>query len=264
MADVLYSVEHSIATITLNRPDKLNAVRRQTLRELTQALEESAADTSVRAVIMTGNGRAFTAGKDLDEMFEDLEAIANWSALELRKSIEDFHDLTRIIMSHPAPVVCAVNGVATGVGAELQLAADVRIASTNARIGFPEAQRALFETNGVTWLLPRLIGHGHAQYLLLTGELIDAARGAEIGLFNEVVEPERLMPRAMKIATRLATNAPLTVQGVKRAFARTWEMDLATAMEHETRQNIACLRSQDLREGITAFLEKRPPAYRGR
>ncbi len=197
-------------------------------------------------------------------MAEDFKRIEGASTLDLRKSLEDYHDLTRLLLDHPTPVICAVNGVATGIGAEMQLAADIRIASTEASIGFPESQRAMFETNAVTWLLPRLVGHGHAQHLLLTGEIIRAERAAQIGLFTEMVEPAQLAARANAIARRLADNAPLTVRGLKKMLRRTWESDMTTMMEHETLYNIACLRSRDLQEGVAAFIEKRKPKYVGR
>ena len=260
MTDVDVRLEDGILWATLNRPQVLNAVRGQTLREVSEVLERAAREDAVRCVVLTGSGRAFSAGQDLAELEHTL---GSGDETQWRAGLADFQRITKLMLGLPKPIVAALNGAATGFGAELALACDVRIASVSARIGFVEARRALFQTNGVMWLLPRIIGHGAAMRMVLTGELLDGAEAARIGLVSEVVGNDQLLDRAAEIARAIADNAPLSVRRAKRLLLRSWDMPLADVMAEEVEGMLESLRSEDLVEGTRAFLEKRPPEYRG-
>jgi enoyl-CoA hydratase/carnithine racemase len=146
----------------------------------------------------------------------------------------------------------------------VSLASDLRIASTNARLAFTEAKRGLFETNGVLFLLPRIVGHGRAVEMLLTGDMVPAEQMLAAGLVTRVVAPDRLLDEARELARTIADNAPITVRRIREIMARTWDVDLEAVMQYELDGNLEVLASDDLREGVTAFVEGRPPRYRGK
>lgn len=260
-SDISIDVDGGVLIATFDRPRRLNAVREPTIREFLAMLGRAAVDDSVHAVVLTGRGRAFCAGQDLAELDESLGDAAERDG---RVRLHLLQHVTRRMLDHPKILVAAINGIAVGFGAELSLACDVRIASTEARIGFVEVTRGLFETNGVMWLLPRMVGHGRAADLLLTGEIIDAEQAHRIGLVSRCVAPDQLAGSSRDLATRLAANAPIPMRLVKRVLRATWERDLATVMEAETEACLECLATEDVREGARAFLEKRPPVYQGR
>lgn len=261
-SDVRLEIEGGVAVATLDRPDVLNAVRHRTLDELFAILDQVAADREIRALIVTGSGRAFSAGQDLDELGDALLGAVDHEAG--RASLDRLQELTRRVVALDAPTLAAVNGVAVGLGAELALACDVRIAAASASIGFVEVQRALFETNGVMYLLPRVVGLGRAAELLLTGDRIDAHEASRIGLVNRVVPDGDLLEVARTIASRWARNAPVSMQLVKQVLRRSWDTDLEGAMKLEVEGMLRCFETEDLREGVAAFHEGREPRYRGR
>lgn len=258
--DLVVERHGNVLWVWFNRPDRLNAVRRKSLDELLELLESSASDPEVRVVVFTGRGRAFTAGQDLDE----LNQLLNADGLHAREQVRSLQSLTRLILEHPKVTIASLNGVAVGFGAELALNCDIRIASTAARIGFPEATRGLFQTNGVTWLLPRVVGHGVAARLLLTGELLDGAEAYRLGLATDLAEPDQLDSRTRELALTIAQNAPVSLRLIKDSFQRVWREDLDAALENEVAGMSACLDTSDLREGTRAFLEKRAPIYEGK
>lgn len=255
MADIAVAVDDGVLTAVLDRPERLNAVRERTLDELWGVLDEAERRPDVRAVVLTGRGRAFSSGQDLAEFAAQLDApgtaLADGTA---RARLDRLQALTRRMLAHPKVLVAALNGVAVGLGAELALACDLRIAGASARIGFVEVTRGLFETNGALWLLPRLVGHGRAADLLLTGDIVDAAEAHRIGLVSRLVPDAELPAAAAALARRVAGGAPTSVALLKRAMTVTWEADLATALEHEVQGMLACLASPEPAAGVRAFL----------
>lgn len=260
--DLVYEVRGGVAVVTFDRPDTLNAFRTSTHQQLSAALARAESDDSVRVVIMTGNGRAFSSGQDLDELKEILSHPDDLLGRAVER-VEMLQDLTRQLLAIPKPTIAAINGVAVGLGAELALACDLRIASTTASVGFVEATRGLFQTNGVMYLLPRLVGYGRAMELLLTGRIVPADEADRIGLVGRVVAPDQLMATAIETAQQLERNAPISVRLVKEVLAQTYDLDLPAMLELEVKGMVETLKSADLRDGVDSFIDKRPPTFRG-
>jgi enoyl-CoA hydratase len=253
---ILIERDAAIVTLTLNRPDKLNAIDSAMLDALGEALDAIERDPEVRAVILTGAGRAFSAGADIKEWtaLTPLEFTRSWG---LRG-----HDLFDRLAALAPPVVAAINGVAFGGGLELALCADIRIASKEARLGLPEVTIAALPGWGGTQRLPRLIGPGRAKHMILTGEPIDALRAEAWGLLSEVVAADALLPRAKELAARIAANAPLAVQASKRLIDAALPATPAATLEGHA--GAVCGATEDAKEGRASFLERRPPRYQGR
>jgi enoyl-CoA hydratase/carnithine racemase len=243
----------ALVIVTFNQPP-VNAISRAVTEGIVQALSDAEADPGCRALILTGAGpKFFSAGADVTEFgASGAETIATGQTLTLAM------ERSRL------PIVAAVNGIAFGGGCELSLACDVRIASSNARFGQPEIKLGIIPGWGGTQRLPRLIGRTAALHLLLTGDPIDAARALELGLVFNVVEPENLLDSARELAGLYASRAPLALAATKRAVADGLDRPLAEGLEAEGREFVTILASQDAVEGITAFLEKRPPAWTGK
>jgi enoyl-CoA hydratase/carnithine racemase len=258
LIDLEYIKKDGIAMATLNRPESLNAFRSQTFANLNAILEDVRTDDSVRVLILTGAGRAFSAGADLKELSS---SMLTSSLDEQRKNLETYQNLTRTMLALPKTIICAINGLAVGVGVEIALASDIRIASQNASFTFAEAKRGLFQTNGVMFLLPRLIGTGRAAHIMLTGERVLADRALEYGMVTQVVAADDLENAAQEIARTIAANAPISVRLVKRVLQQSLESTLEQSLELETAGMLECLASQDLIEGTKAFVEKRSPIY---
>jgi enoyl-CoA hydratase len=253
---ILVQREGAILTLTLNRPDKLNAIDGAMLDALGAALGEIERDREIRAVVMTGAGRAFSAGADIKEWtaLAPLEFARSWG---LRG-----HALFDRLAALPPPVIAAINGMAFGGGLELALCADLRIASEQARLGLPEVTIAALPGWGGTQRLPRLVGPGRAKHMILIGQPIDAARAEAWGLVSEVVPAAALLARAMELATQIAANAPLAVQASKRLIDAA--VPLTPAATLETHAGAVCGSTEDAKEGRASFLERRPPRYQGR
>lgn len=260
--DIRVEVTDRVAVVTLDRPDTLNAVRARTLTELRRALKAIGDDPDIRCVVITGSGRAFCAGQDLGELEGDMAELGlNPTSAAVAERLEPYQALTRALLDLPKPTIAALNGIAVGMGAEIAVACDLRVASHGARIGFVEATRALFQTNGVMWLLPRIVGHGIALQMLLTGRMIGAEEACRLGLIGEVVDDA--LEGALGLASVMAANAPISLRWARDLMRQTWDLDLDAAMALEVEGMGACLRSADLREGTRAFLEGRNPDYRG-
>jgi enoyl-CoA hydratase len=253
---ILVRRDQAVVTLTLNRPDKLNAIDGAMLDALDEALAKIERDREIRAVILTGAGRAFSAGADIKEWtaLSPLEFARSWG---LRG-----HALFDRLAALPPPVIAAINGIAFGGGLELALCADIRIAGEQARLGLPEVTIAALPGWGGTHRLPRLIGPGRAKHMILTGQPIDAARAEAWGLVSEVVAAESLPARARELAAQIAGNAPLAVQASKRLIDAA--LPLAPAATLETHAGALCGGAEDAREGRASFLERRPPRYQGR
>lgn len=260
--DIIFEKQGNIAIISLNREDVLNAVRSETWPELLDALENVKNDSEIRCLIITGKGKAFSAGQDLSEIESLLGADVNY--YEVRQGILNMQKLTREMVNMSKPVIAAINGYAVGAGAEIAIASDIRIASVKARFEFAEVKVGLFETNGVTYFLPKLIGFGRAKELMLTGRRIDAQEALQIGLISKVVENEMLMDEAIKIAAGIAETAPVSEALVKQCLNKSGEISLEDAMVYETDAVMACVHTSDVKEGALAFIENRKPKFQGR
>jgi enoyl-CoA hydratase/carnithine racemase len=246
-----------VATITLDRPEVSNCLSRATLDELVAALETVRGDSGVRAVIVTGAGdKAFCAGADLKER-------AGMTDEQVRDFIRTIRDTATALAELDQPVIAAINGAAFGGGAELALAADIRIMADSAQIGLTETSLGIIPGGGGTQRLPRLVGRGRALEMILTARRVDAPEALRIGLVEEVAPAARVQERAREIAERIAANAPLAVKAAKAAVTRGLEMPLAEALELETKLYERALSSKDRLEGLQAFREKRQPEYKG-
>jgi enoyl-CoA hydratase/carnithine racemase len=259
--DISLEKQGHVALATFHRPEALNAFRQATLRDFLSLLDEVEADPSVRVLVLTGAGRAFSAGIDLKEIGQS--AAGTPSLAQLYGDLQTTQDVTRRMVHMPKVILSAINGLAVGIGVEIALASDIRLASERATFTFAEVKRALFETNGVMYLLPRLIGQGRALHLLLTGETIEAQEALSAGLVTRVLPQEQLLDAALDIARTIAANAPLSVRLVKQVMQRTYDLDLEAVMQLEVDGMLQCYGSEDLAEGIASFVEKRPPVYRG-
>jgi 2-(1,2-epoxy-1,2-dihydrophenyl)acetyl-CoA isomerase len=252
-----YEVADAVATITLDRPGALNALTVPLKLELLAALRSVARDRGVRAVVLTGTGRAFCAGQDLKERLEP-------DAAPLEVEVRDrYNPIITAMRRLDQPIVGAINGVAAGAGASLAFACDVRIAAEGASFVLAFGRIGLVPDSGATWFLPRLVGPAKAAELALLGESLSAAEAERIGLVARVVPAESLEAEARSMALRLAGLAPLALALTKRALERSWSVDLERALEDEAyRQGIAGA-TADHAEGLAAFVEKRPPRFTG-
>lgn len=255
---ILFEVSEGIATITVNRPTAMNAMTRRMLEELEDAVAEVAVRGDIRVAIITGAGaKAFIAGADIAAM-RDMDAPRGRELALLA------HRIYAAIERSPKPYIAAVNGYALGGGCELALACDIRIASDNARFGQPEVNIGVLPGFGGTQRLPRLIGRGRALEMILTGEMIDAAEACRIGLANRVVPPTELMSEARGLAAKIAAKSGIMVGLCKDAVNNGLEMDLARGCAYEAELFGFCFATADQKEGMAAFLEKRPAEFSDR
>lgn len=250
--------ENNITTVTINRPKALNALNQQTLIELQSAFSSFADNDEVQVIIITGNGdKAFVAGADI-------AAMQPLSALEARQFAKFGHQVMQRIESCPKPVIAAVNGFALGGGCELALVCDIRIAAENARFGQPEVNLGIIPGFGGTQRLARLIGKGRALELIMTGDMIDANEALRIGLVNRVVAANQLLKTAKKMATTIISKGPYSVKLAKQAVHNGLELDLDRANQYENELFGLCFTTIDQKEGMQAFLEKRPAQFKGK
>lgn len=246
-----------VSVVVLNRPEKRNALDREAIRRLTETLGEELARPGLRALVLLGAGRSFCAGQDLDEV--GLE-----SSDEVRATVVEIQDLARRLRASPTPVVAGVQGHAVGLGAELALCADVRIAAEDAVFWFPEASRALTLGLGSTWLLPRLVGPAAAADLVLTAEPLQAADASRTGLVSRLVPPSELTAQTLGVASRIASNAPLSVASLRTALLDAWSCSFEEALARELEDDVRLSRAKDAEEAVTAWRERREPVFRGR
>ena len=257
--NILVGVEPPTGIITLNRPNVLNALRSALLEEVSKALTELEADSSVRAVIVTGAGeKAFAAGADIAELNALPSAGSGTEQARMGQA------LTRKIERLRKPVIMAINGFALGGGCELAMAGDIRIASENAKFGQPEVNLGLIPGYGGSQRTTRLVGRGMAMYLCLTGEMIDAQEALRIGLVQRVVPLADLMNEAKRIAAVIASKAPLAITACKRVIDHGMHLSIDDALELEALEFGTLIDTEDIKEGTGAFLEKRTPQWRGR
>lgn len=256
--NLLLEVADGVAQITINRPAALNALNVDVLNELVAAFAEIKADAAVACVILTGSGaKAFVAGADIAAM-QPLDAVdaAHFARLG--------HDVMNAIESFPKPVIAAVNGFALGGGCELAMACDIRIASENARFGQPEVNLGVIPGFGGTLRLSRLVGKGRAKELIFTGDMINAQEAFRIGLANKVVALDDLLAEAKSMAVKIASKGPVAVRFAKESVDNGLEMDLDRAGRFEADLFGLCFATADQKEGMQAFLDKRPAKFTGR
>ena len=257
----LYEFDSStaVATLTLNRPDRLNALTFEVYRELAATFRALDTEPGVRAIILTGRGRAFCTGGDVEDIIGAL----------LGKPIEELLAFTRTtcelilsIRECRRPVVAALNGAVAGAGAVIAAASDFRVASTTARIAFLFTRVGLTGADmGAGWLLPRLVGEAHARRLLMLGDFISASEAQTIGLYTSVFEPEQAAVEAKALATRLARGPSFALGVTKQALNREASLDLRTALDNEAELQAICMQSPDFAEAHRAFVEKREPRF---
>jgi enoyl-CoA hydratase len=253
---VRVEIAEGIATVWMDRPEALNALNQAVIAQLEAAFRALAEDKAVQVVILTGAGKSFVAGADIKEMVDFTQPQAR--AFALRGAA-----VLRRIETFPRPVIAAVNGFALGGGCELALACDFRIASEKAKIGLPEVGLGVIPGFGGTQRLARVVGRAAAKLLLYTGEVILAPRALEIGLFDEVVPPERLLPRCAEIARAIASKGPQAVAFCKLAVNHGLEATLEHGLGYEAELFAQTFGTQDQKEGMRAFVEKRPAKFRG-
>jgi enoyl-CoA hydratase len=257
--DILVEIDEPVGIITFNRPSVLNALRNRLLSEFSQALVDLDQHNGVRAVVVTGAGeKAFAAGADIAEL--NAIATARTGVEQARRG----QALTRQIERLRKPVIMAVNGFALGGGCEIAMAGDILIASDNAKFGQPEVNLGLLPGYGGSQRMTRLVGKGMAMYLCLTGETIDAREALRIGLAQKVVPLPELMAEAKRIATLIASKAPLAVAACKRAINGGAHLSIDDGLALEALEFGTLVDTEDIREGTSAFLEKRRPAWKGR
>jgi enoyl-CoA hydratase len=256
--NILFEKKNAIAYVTVNRPDKLNALNMATMEELRAAFHDIKNDASVRVVILTGSGeKAFIAGADIGE-------LAQHNTVTAKEYTHRGQSVLNLIENLGKPVIACINGFALGGGCEIAMACTMRLASENAKLGQPEVKLGIIPGYGGTQRLPRLVGKGIAMQLLLTGEMISAQEAHRIGLVNEVVPAAQLISRAEAIAAKIIANGPLAVQYTMEAVNKGMETPLAEGLYIEaTLFGVACA-TEDMKEGTKAFLEKRPAQFKGR
>jgi 2-(1,2-epoxy-1,2-dihydrophenyl)acetyl-CoA isomerase len=254
---VRLEVADAIATITLNRPDALNALTVPMKQELLAALRSVERDAAVRVAILTGAGRAFCAGQDLHER---LQPDAAPLGEELR---ERYNPIVRAMRGLEKPIIGGINGVAAGAGASLAFACDLRIAAEAATFALAFGRVGLVPDTGATWLLPRLVGSARAAEIAFVGTPVTAADAHAIGLVSRVVPADALMEASRELARRLAGGAPRALALTKRALNAAWDRGLDAALEYEAQLQDTAGRTADHAEGIAAFMDKRPPHFTG-
>jgi 2-(1,2-epoxy-1,2-dihydrophenyl)acetyl-CoA isomerase len=259
---LIHEVKDGIATLTLNRPERLNALGGTLRDDLHDAITRTSADPDVRVMIITGAGKGFCAGGDVKAMNENRES---GRARPILEKVAPGRDRTLLAMRDaPQPIIAAINGAAAGAGMNLALGCDLRIASTAAKFSQAFVKRGLHPDWGGTYFLPRTVGMAKAAELIFTGDVIDAAEALRLGIVSRLVSPEELMPAAHELARKIAAGPPIAIRLAKRALYHNADTDLRQALEFETFAQNVCYDTEDSREGIAAFVAKRAPVFRGR
>jgi len=272
--EILYQVADRIATITLNRPDKLNAWTAIMEREVRAAVEQAARDENVRVIVLTGAGRAFCAGADMSVLStvaeKGLDAARTAQAVQKSESgpdgvRDDFRHKYSYFPAVTKPVIAAINGPVVGLGLVIALYCDIRFASDAARFGTTFARRGLIAEYGMAWMLLRLVGHAHALDLLLSARMIDAAEALRMGLANQVYPHDTFMENVREYAVDLASNvSPRSTRIIKRQVYEAMFETLTRSFERSEQEMLASLQCADFKEGVAHFVEKRAPVFTGK
>jgi enoyl-CoA hydratase/carnithine racemase len=262
-SEVLYDVVEGIATVTLNRPHRRNAISARMLDELARALHEADGDPAVRCVLLTGAGKGFCSGLDLKDATAGTGIGSSGAAFDA-SSIDVGALPTVVLQGMDTPVIGVLNGAAAGYGLDLALGCDLRLGGTSTRLLPGFAKRGVVPESGGTWYLPRLVGWSRACRIAMLGRDLDAAESLELGLLDAVVVDDALLPTAREWAAEIAANAPLAVQAMKRLFREGLTEDFRTHSAKVLAETVRLFGTDDFKEGITAFVERREPTFRGR
>jgi enoyl-CoA hydratase/carnithine racemase len=265
---ILYTVEGFVATITLNRPEQMNALTKVLEAELRTAIEHAGRDAGVRAIVLTGAGRAFCAGMDMKELEvlppEDIRAEEWMRPYDMNRRA-DYQTRYSYFPAAPKPIISAINGAAAGLGLVMALYSDFRIASDKAVFATAFAKRGLIAEHGIAWMLPRIVGHAHATDLLLTSRKVDAKEALAMGLVNRVVAGDELLSSVQSLAQALSTEvSPRSVGVMKRQMWEAPYQSLGEAVALANAEMVTSLRSEDFKEGVAHFVERRPARFLGR
>jgi enoyl-CoA hydratase len=260
--------EGHVAVITFDDPSRMNAMTEAMGRALAEAARSLAEDERVRAVVLTGAGRAFSAGGDLgmiESMAREASAEPGEASRERHRAfMRRFYELYLSVRSLPQPTIAAVNGHAVGAGCCVALACDLRVVAREAKLSLNFARLGIHPGMAATWTLPRLVGPAMAAELLFTGRAVEGEEAHRLGLANRAVAAERVLEEARALAADAAASAPLAVRGIKRALAHTERASLAEQLDFEASEQALCYASRDLAEGLSAARERRPPRFEGR
>jgi enoyl-CoA hydratase/carnithine racemase len=262
--EVLYEVSEHIATLTLNRPERMNTISRAMLSELTERLVEADADRDVRVVILTGSGRAFCAGLDLGEATRADSTGGITGGASLATDLDLRNTPPTVLFNMGKPTICALNGSAAGYGMDTALGCDIRLMAAGAKMAAAFTKRGIVPESGGTWFLPRLIGWSKAAELIFTGRTLSAEECVAMGLASAVVAPADLAAAARSLALEIAANAPLAVQASKKMMRMGLEETFNDHVHHVFLQLLPLLRTEDAKEGMLSFMEKRPAVFKGR
>ncbi len=261
MSELLYEKDGPIATITLNRPERMNTISGPMLAELSEKLLTANADRDVRAIILTGSGRAFCAGLDLQDASSG-SGIGGGGSMGTTLDLRDAPPT--VLHKLDTPVICALNGGAAGYGMDLALGCDIRVASSRAKLAAAFTKRGVLPESGGTWILPRLVGWAKAAEIIFTGRTLDADQCLQLGLVNQVVPEGSLLEATRALANEIAANAPLAVQSAKRMMRIGLSEQFDDHVHHVFLQLLPLFQSHDFREGMKSFLEKRDPKFQGK
>ena len=259
--ELLYNVVDNIATITFNRPDRMNTITATMLDLMCDLLLKADNDRDVRVIVLTGTGRAFCAGLDVKAQAEGTGMLSGDSGFQ---QIDLRHTPPTVLHALDTPTIAAINGGAAGYGLDIALGCDMRIAAKSAKLALSFTKRGILPESGGTWLLPRMIGYAQAAELFFTGRTIDAAEAERLGLVSRVVENDALLDEAMNLAREIAANAPLAVAAAKRMMRMAETETFEQNVNHVYLQLLPLLKSQDFNEAMHAFVEKRSPNFTGR
>ncbi len=257
---LIYEKRDGVAWITLNNPERYNALEKQMRAELKEALEDAWKDESVRVVVIRGSGKAFSAGGDIKAMMEWTPTVAMKELKELGTAFV----IERIIREMPKPVIAMVHGYCLGGGFELAMSCDLVIASEDAKFGSPEVGIGLMPGSGGTQMLPKLVGEKRAKWMIFTGDQISAKEALEMGIVNMVVPSDRLQEAVEEVVEKLKSRAPLAIAAAKEAINASLDLGLTQGIRYESQVFSSLFSTEDQKEGARAFLEKRKPEWKGR